>query len=400
MSSEILYSQAIPTDGTIQELLILRPDNLGDVVLFSGALKAIREKWATSRITICVKRFVRDYLRLCPYVDDILIWEEVSSFLYSPLYKRQILRLIRLMAGWSLENVARSAFDLLAKCDLSFDLLLFPVRSPSWDHHMFVRAVQASVKIGISGDWCNQSFNEDQAATKIYTTRYNLTTDRQWEHELKVTRDFLNFLGIDADLEDVRPEMWTNESDVKAARMMVPDAAGTKLAIIPGANWTGRTYPPDGIVSAISEITDRRLSCCIFGSSNEVSLCGELHAKLSKCHNVQEIVDLSGRTTVRTLIESLRLCDVVLSAESAPLHIATAIGKPTVGIIGGGHFGRFYPWGDPEINRVVCKPMDCYSCNWDCPNSNAPCVKDIPTSAITCEIDYLAHLLKKRKIAV
>ena len=148
------------------------------------------------------------------------------------------------MAGWSLENVERSAFDLLAKCDLSFDLLLFPVRSPSWDYHMFVRAVQASVKIGISGDWCNQSFNEDQAATKIYTTRYNLTTDRQWEHELKVTRDFLNFLGIDADLEDVRPEIWTNESDVKAARMMVPDAAGTKLAIIPGANWTGRPIHP------------------------------------------------------------------------------------------------------------------------------------------------------------
>ncbi len=208
---------------------------------------------------------------------------------------------------------------------------------------MFVRAVNASVKVGISGDFANQSFGEDRAAMKIYTARYNLTPDRQCEHELKVTRDFLNFLGIEADLEDIRPEVWTNESDVKAARMLVPDTSNTKLAVIPGANSAGRIYPPNRMAAAISEITDRQLSCFIFSSGTEVSLCGELQVKLSKCHNVKEIVDLSGRTTVRTLIESLRLCDVVLSVESASLHIATAIGKPTVGIIGGGHFGGFSP---------------------------------------------------------
>ncbi|MGO9566312.1 MAG: glycosyltransferase family 9 protein, partial [Desulfomonilaceae bacterium] len=50
-------------DGLVgKSILIVRPDNLGDVVLFSGALRAIREKWAASRITICVKRFVTDYL--------------------------------------------------------------------------------------------------------------------------------------------------------------------------------------------------------------------------------------------------------------------------------------------------------------------------------------------------
>jgi ADP-heptose:LPS heptosyltransferase len=395
MQNQVLTKLLNSPQRPVNRALILRPDNLGDVILFSGALRLIRRAWPNVRITICVKEFVSSYLELCPYVDSVIIWEEKRVFLDAPSFSDKAGKLGRI-AG----RLWRAINDWLPRVDpdLSYDAVLFPVRSPVREHHLFVRAVNAPVKVGISGDFANQSSSEDRAASKIYTTRYNLTPDRRWEHELKVTRDFLNFLGIDAELEDVRPEVWTNESDVKAARMLVPDSASMKLAVIPGANWAGRIYPPDRIVSAISEVTDLRLSCLIFGTSNEVSLCGDLSLKLSKCHNVQEIVDLSGKTNVRTLIECLRLCDLVFSAESAPLHIATALGKPSVGVIGGGHFGRFYPWGDPEMNRIVFQRMDCYFCNWNCPTSSVSCVREIPPSAVTREIEYLARRLKKRAI--
>jgi len=62
------------------------------------------------------------------------------------------------------------------------------------------------------------------------------------------------------------------------------------------------------------------------------------------------------------------------------LHIATALRKPVVGIVGGGHFGRFYPWGDPETSRVVNLPMDCYGCNWHCRYDRLRCIQDIPAA--------------------
>ena len=174
----------------VESILIFRPDNLGDVVLFSGALKAIREKWADPRITICVKRFVTDYLALCPYVDDILVWEEVSNFLHHPYLKHQLLRLSSYTAGLTLGNLARSAFDFFTNCDLSFDLLLAPVRSPSWDYHVFAGAVQAPVKIGISGDWSNLRPAQDRVAESIYTARMRVPSGRKWDSELHINAEF------------------------------------------------------------------------------------------------------------------------------------------------------------------------------------------------------------------
>jgi hypothetical protein len=145
-------------DGLLDKsILIVRTDNLGDAGLFSGTLKPIRKKWPASRITICVKRFVTDYLALCAYTDNILVREEVNDFLYRPFYKRRFFNLTRRTAVQRLKNLALSAFDSLTNCDLFFDLLLSPARSPFWDHHMLARAVQAQVRIVMSGDLFNQT---------------------------------------------------------------------------------------------------------------------------------------------------------------------------------------------------------------------------------------------------
>ena len=385
-------------------MLILRPDNLGDVVLFSGALKAIREKWATSKITICVKRFATDYLELCPYLDNILVWEEVNDFLYRPYYRRQMLRLTRLAAGWVLGSLARSAFDLSTHCDLSFDLLLLPVRSPSWDHHMFARAVQAPVRIGISGDWCNQTAAQDRAAESIYAARMPAPYQRERDSELKVHAKFLRFLGVEVSLADLWPRVWTDRSDRLWAHQQISSTDNSsclRLGVVAGVNSPEtKMYPLEKIAEAIGMVRDSDFSCIIMGSSEDVATSDEVERSLRRYANVVTTINLAGKTNIRQLIECLRLCDLVIAVDSAPLHIATALRKPTVGIMGGGHFGRFYPWGDPEINRVVCKPMDCYFCNWNCPKSDGSCVKDIPPSAVTREIEYLARRLKERPMDV
>ncbi len=67
----------IPDPGEIERVFILRPDNLGDVVLFSGSLKHIRAGFPGAEITICVKGEARDLLERCPHVDQVLAVEEV-----------------------------------------------------------------------------------------------------------------------------------------------------------------------------------------------------------------------------------------------------------------------------------------------------------------------------------
>jgi ADP-heptose:LPS heptosyltransferase len=381
-----------------KSILIVRPDNLGDVVLFSGALRPIRDKWPASRITICVKHFVKDYLALCPYVDDILVWEEVSDFLYRPLYKKRLFELTLRTAGWPLGNLARSAFDSLTNCALFFDLLLSPVRSPFWDYHMFARAVQAPVRIGISGDLSNQTAAQDRAAESIYSARMQVPSGRKWDSELHINAEFMRFVGIEATLADIWPEAWTNGSDSLWARDQICSGDISdclRLGIIAGViSPEMKMYPADKMAEAIGMISDAKLSCVVLGSDKDVITSHEVTKGLQRCGNVVKTTNLAGQTNIRQLIECLRLCDVVLSVDSAPLHLATALGKSTIGIMGGGHHGRFYPWGDPEINRVASLPMDCYGCSWHCPSERAPCVSGIPPTTIARELQYLVDRLK------
>jgi hypothetical protein len=48
--------------------------------------------------------------------------------------------------------------------------------------------------------------------------------------------------------------------------------------------------------------------------------------------------------------------------------------------VGGGHFGRFFPYS--PLTSLVCLPLECYGCNWDCRFHTEHCVKDIAPQVI------------------
>jgi ADP-heptose:LPS heptosyltransferase len=108
-------------------------------------------------------------------------------------------------------------------------------------------------------------------------------------------------------------------------------------------------------------------------------------------------VNLAGQTSVRELAAVIKACDLFIGEDSAPLHMAAALRKPSVGIIGGSHFGRYVPWGNPEINRFVHVPMDCYGCNWRCPHPRIRCIEEIRVADVKRELEMLSSLILGRR---
>ena len=66
---------AVTRPSSVQDIFILRPDNLGDVVLFSGALRAVRGHFPNAKITLCTRRYTHNLLELCPHIDRLVAWE-------------------------------------------------------------------------------------------------------------------------------------------------------------------------------------------------------------------------------------------------------------------------------------------------------------------------------------
>jgi hypothetical protein len=60
----------------------------------------------------------------------------------------------------------------------------------------------------------------------------------------------------------------------------------------------------------------------------------------------------------------LAQCRFYLGHDTGAMHLAAALGRPVIGIFGGGHWPRFRPVGR-QVASVV-QPLPCFGCNWDC----------------------------------
>jgi len=101
-------------------------------------------------------------------------------------------------------------------------------------------------------------------------------------------------------------------------------------------------------------------------------------------------VNLAGKTSICQMASVIRRCRLFLGSDSAGAHVACAVGVPNVVIQGGGHFSRFLPYS--PLTSVVCVPLECYSCNWQCPYQKVHCISDILPDVI---IEAIRQTLKQ-----
>lgn len=86
---------------------------------------------------------------------------------------------------------------------------------------------------------------------------------------------------------------------------------------------------------------------------------------------------------LRQAISGARL---VLAPDSAPAHLATAMNKAGVFLLGGGHFGMFAPWRRSPLQVWLQHPLDCYHCQWHCIHPEPFCITHIPPAEIAAAL--------------
>ncbi|MED6339601.1 MAG: glycosyltransferase family 9 protein, partial [SAR324 cluster bacterium] len=108
--------------------------------------------------------------------------------------------------------------------------------------------------------------------------------------------------------------------------------------------------------------------------------------------------NLAGKTSISELASLLGKSHLVISNETGTAHISSAVGTPTVCILGGGHFDRFAPY--PELSggtnslKVVYHKMPCYNCNWECifyikKDEAAQCIQNVSVDAVWNEVEKI-----------
>ena len=91
---------------------------------------------------------------------------------------------------------------------------------------------------------------------------------------------------------------------------------------------------------------------------------------------------MQGQFSLLQVVELLKHSKFYVGSDTSIAHFSAAIGLKTVVILGGGHFGRFFPYPDHKNVHTIYKKKDCYNCNWKCTKKTNECIKEIEVKAV------------------
>ncbi|GBE48552.1 lipopolysaccharide core biosynthesis protein [bacterium BMS3Bbin12] len=158
----------------------------------------------------------------------------------------------------------------------------------------------------------------------------------------------------------------------------------------PGASQTYKRWPVENWIKIIRRALECNpaVSCVITGTPAEAALCRRITDALPE----RRCLDLCGKTDLSGFIGLIAHARWVLCNDSAAGHIAAVYGVPSVVVLGGGNFGRCYPYPEsaPVNRRPVCvwNDMPCFGCNWICryggtpPDRAHPCIERVGVEAV------------------
>lgn len=307
-------------------LLVRAVNWLGDAVLTTPALGAVRAAFPRSRIAVAAKPLVAELFRHHPHVDDILVYEKEGRHAGAGGMLR--------MAG----ELRRRRFDAALLFQNAFDaaLLAFLAGIPGREGYatdgrrlLLSRAVPVTEEI-----------------LRLHHAEYYL----HLVAELGIPRPANPAMRL-----GVTGEEREAVSD-RLASMGIPKG-GRILGINPGATYgSAKRWFPDRFAAVADALSEEwGASVVLMGSGPEMPLSAEVEAAMRR-----RPVNLAGRTTVRELMALLSLCGFLVTNDSGPMHIAAALGVPLAAVFGPTDWRTTSPW--TRRARIVRIGVDCSPC--------------------------------------
>jgi lipopolysaccharide heptosyltransferase II len=318
-----------------KKILISRLDRIGDVVLSTPAITALKEAYPRSFLAVMVRPYARDIINGNPFVDEVIIYDKDDS------HKGFI-------------STFKFAMNLRKK---KFGLYL--------NLHPTNRSNILGFLAGIP-----ERVGYDRKMGFLLSKRIPHDKQLGEKHEMEYTLDVLRAIGIEP--KDKRPVMPIDKNKTESVRLLLKEhgvAEGKKIVVVhPGASCPSKRWPAKRFAALCDRlIGELNVQIIIIAGPDEVELGNGLKEMIK-----QEAVNLSGATSVADLACLFKLSDLFISNDSGPVHISTAVGTPVISIFGRNERGlgpnRWGPLGRDDV--ILQKDVGCRECfAHDCPHN-------------------------------
>jgi len=340
-------------------ILVVRTDRIGDVVLTTPALEVLRQAYPQAKISMMVTPLTKDIVDLNPFLDEVIVYDKKGA-------DKGFFNFWRFIS-----KLKTKRFDLAINYHLKsrMNLLLFHAGIPN--------------RIGFKNEKLGFLLTEQYPDPR---------TDGQ-KHEAEYCLDLLKHIGIEYKNFHVRvsvhedSEKWVDE--IFKQHGILP---GDKLiAIHPGASCISKRWPPERFGDVADRLAEKYQSkVLLIGSGDNQLIAREVLITMK-----QPVIDMTGKTTVSHLISVLKRCTLLISNDSGPVHLAVGVETPVISIFGRNQLGlsasRWKPLGlfDIALHRDVgCKVCLAHLCEL-----NFKCLKSVTVEHVLEAADDIFHKL-------
>lgn len=312
----------------LSKLLIVLPNWVGDVVLATPALRAIREHLPKSEITYLMRPYVQDVLHDCPWMDDVVLWPEGAG------------RRRTGILGLAAELRKRRFTDVLLLTN-SFRTALL-----SW-------LARVPRRIGYARDYRSWLLTDrvevprENGAFRIESMLVYYDRLARWIG----CPDTNGRLQLFADEQsEAEIEQWWQEFEICADQ--------TVVVINPGSSFgSSKLYPVDRFAKVADVLaSDCDAKILITAGPREIGMAESVKSAMTK----QAVVVSPPRLNLRRVKSLIKRCDLLITNDTGPRHFAIAFDVPVVTIFGSTHPG----WTEThyELERQISIPVDCGPC--------------------------------------
>lgn len=314
----------------IQKILVVNVNWLGDVIFSTPVFKNLKAHFPEARVYCLAVPRVREILESCPFVDDIIVYDEKGRD-RGPLAKlRLILRLRK------------------ERFDIAFLL------HRSWTRALLVFLAGIPQRVG---------YNTKNRGLFLTHRIEPLEGDlHKSDYYLGVIEGYGILVGDRTCELAVSPQA---QGDMERLLAQEKISGQERLIVVnSGGNWDLKRWPRENFGRLVKALAENLKGKVVLpGGAKDLALAQEI----GRASGVKPVI-LAGKTNLKQLIALMARAELVISADSGPLHMANSVGVPVIAIFGPTRPETTGPRGkgkaiilqkDVGCNQAVCYNLTC-----------------------------------------
>lgn len=301
-----------------KKILVIKLRHIGDVLLITPVFKALKENIPESFVAVLVNKGTEAVLEKNPYIDQVITYDRGIKKM--PIFKRYLEEIK------FLKTISKMGFDT------TIDLT-------GGDRAAVISYFSgANRRIGIrSKGFFGKKY--------LYTEIFEIDGKK---HKVLQNLEVLEKMGI----KKGKPQVILNvtEDEKEWARNLIYPSNHQKIVHIhPTSRWLFKCWKDEYMAEVITWFIKKGYKVVLTASpdSKELQKIDSILSygfDLELCSQSSSIINLAGKLTLRQLIAVSSICDIYFGIDTAPMHIAAALGKPVVALFGPSGAFHWGPW--------------------------------------------------------